>query len=332
MRSFPTIDNVCAIAISLPGYSDLGTANVYAVGSGPLTLIDTAPKFPGSFESLKDQLKHAGREIADIERIVFTHGHVDHFGLAARIREEAGRPIPCFIHTEEVWRVTAETHREEIFDEAGERLMAMVDMPPAEVEKIRERFSLFTLLCDPVFDVETMEDGQVFEGDDYRLRVIHTPGHTPGTCCLYESRQKILFSGDHIIKHITPNPLFELKKEILRDPEYRSLKAYIQSLEKIRGIEARYVFPGHGEFIEDLPAVIASYRRHHHKRMERIWKALKKRSRPLYHIVGEVFDFVPEYDGFLAISEILVHLELLIEEGRVELVDPGPPATYRAIG
>jgi len=332
VQPFPEVDNACTIVIPLPGYSDLGTANVYAVGSGPVTLIDTAPKFPGSFESLKDQLEQGGRELADIERIVFTHGHVDHFGLAGRIREEVGRAIPCFIHAEERWRVTAESYREELFGEAGERLMAMVDMPAHEVEKIRERFSLFTLLCDPVLDARAMEDGDVFEGDDFQLRVIHTPGHTPGTCCLYETREKILFSGDHIIKHITPNPLFELRKEILRDPEYQSLTAYIRSLEKIKGIDARYVFPGHGEFIEDLPALIESYREHHHERMERIWKALKKESRPLYHIIDEVFDFVPEYDGFLAISEIIVHLELLIEEGRAELVDPGPPAYYRAIG
>jgi glyoxylase-like metal-dependent hydrolase (beta-lactamase superfamily II) len=332
LRPFPEVDNVCAIAIDLPGYSDLITANVYAVGSGPVTLIDTAPKFPGSFEILKDQLARGGFALADVERIVFTHGHVDHFGLAARIREEVGRPIPCFIHAEERWRVTAESYREEMFNEAGERLMAMVDMPPEEVAKIRERFSVFTLLCDPVFDAKAMEDGDVFEGEGCRLEVIHTPGHTPGTCCLYETRQKILFSGDHIIKHITPNPLFEMKKEILRDPGYQSLKAYIRSLEKVKGIDARYVFPGHGEFIEDLPGLIASYRGHHSERMERIWKALKKGSRPLYHIVDEVFDFVPEYDGFLAISEILVHLGLLIEEGRAELADPGPPAYYRAIG
>jgi glyoxylase-like metal-dependent hydrolase (beta-lactamase superfamily II) len=332
VRPFPEIDNTCAISIPLPGFSDLGAANVYAVGTGPITLIDTAPKFPGSFESLRDQLEQCGRELADIERIVFTHGHVDHFGLAGRIREEVGRPVPCFIHAEERWRVTAESYREELFNEAGERLVAMVDMPTHEVEKIRERFSLFNLLCDPVPDARAMEDGDLFEGNDYQLRVIHTPGHTPGTCCLYETRQKILFSGDHIIKHITPNPLLELRKEILRDPAYQSLTAYIRSLEKVKGIDARYVFPGHGEFIEDLPALIESYREHHRERMERIWKALKKESRPLYHIIEEVFDFVPEYDGFLAISEIMVHLEVLIEEARAELVDPGPPAYYRALG
>ncbi len=332
MEPFPEVDNVCAIAIDLPGYADLITANAYAVGSRAFTLIDTAPKFPGAFETLKARLEQCGRDLGEVERILFTHGHVDHFGLAATIRKELGRPVPCFIHAEDARHVTAETYRETMFNESGERLMAMVDMPPEEVEKISERFSLFTSLCDPVLDVETMEEGDVFAGEDYELRVIHTPGHTPGTCCLYETRRKILYSGDHIIKHITPNPLFELRKEILRNPDYQSLKEYIRSLEKIREVDARYVFPGHGEFIEDLPGLISSYRGHHRERMERIWKALKRQSRPLYHIIDEVFDFVPEYDGFLAISEIMVHLELLLEEGRVELVDPGPPAYYRAIG
>jgi glyoxylase-like metal-dependent hydrolase (beta-lactamase superfamily II) len=332
LQPFPEVGNVRSIAIDLPGYSDLITANVYAVGSGPITLVDTGPKFPGSFETLRAEFHRNGRDLTDIERIVFTHGHVDHFGLAARIREETGRPVPCFVHSEDAWRVAAETCQEEMFDEAGERLMALVDMPLEEVAKVRERFSLFAMLCDPVPDAKPMEEGDVFEGDDYHLRVIHTPGHTPGTCCLYETTRKILYSGDHIIKHITPNPLFEIRKDILRDPDYRSLKAYIRSLEKLKGMDVRYVFSGHGEFIEDLPGLISSYREHHRERMERIWRALRRRSRPLYHIVGEVFDFVPEYDGFLAISEIMVHLEVLIEEGRAELVDPGPPATYRAIG
>ncbi len=331
MEPFPKVDNVRIVSIDLPGYSELGTANVYAVGSGPLTLIDAAPKFPGSFEALVEGLEKEGRSLADIGRIVITHGHVDHFGLVASIREAVGRPVPCFVHPEDAWRVTSEDFREEMFEEPGERLMALVDMPPGEVAKIRERFSLFAMLCDPIFDVKGMEDGDVFEGEDYELRVIHTPGHTPGTCCLYETREKILYSGDHIIGHITPNPLFELRKEILRDPEYMSLKAYIRSLERVRNMDVRYVFPGHGQHIGDLQGLIESYRVHHRERMERIWAALKKQSRPLYHIVDEVFDFVPEYDGFLAISEIMVHLELLIEEGRVELADPGPPAFYRAV-
>jgi 5'(3')-deoxyribonucleotidase len=65
--------------------------------------------------------------------------------------------------------------------------------------------------------------------------------------------------------------------------------------------------------------------------MELVWKALNKKVRPLYQIIDDVFRFVPEGDVFLAISEILVHLEILIDDGRAELVDLGPPAIYRPL-
>ena len=98
-----------------------------------------------------------------------------------------------------------------------------------------------------------------------------------------------------------------------------------------KGLDVRLVFPGHGEYIEDLQAIIATYREHHRERMDKVWEALKRKPRPLYHLIDDVFTHVPEYDVFLAISEIFVHLEILIDEGRAELADPGPPALYRAL-
>ena len=62
-----------------------------------------------------------------------------------------------------------------------------------------------------------------------------------------------------------------------------------------------------------------------------VWNALKKNSRPIYQLIDDVFPYVPENDVFLAVSEILVHLEILIKEGRAELADAGTPALYRAL-
>ena len=196
---------------------------------------------------------------------------------------------------------------------------------------MRKRFSLFRALADPLQNVSPMEEGDEFAGDDYHLKVIHTPGHSPGSCCLYESQQRILFSGDHIIKHITPNPLIEINRNYLRDFSYQSLKAYLNSLDKLIGLDVQFVFPGHGEYIKDLSGIISTYKLHHQERMDLVWDALKKQSRPIYHLIDDVFPFVPENDVFLAVSEIFVHLEILINEGRAELVDPGPPALYRAL-
>lgn len=331
IKPFPDVENIHVIAIPMPEFSDLITANVYAVGEGPLTLIDTGPKMEGSLAFIQEKLELQGFTFEDVERIVVTHGHADHFGLAAKIREAAGHPVECFIHPEDAWRMGSENFVQDLWNKEMDDFSTMVGMPEKEVEKIRKRFSTFKGLCDPIDDVSTMEDGDEFVGNGCHLRVIHTPGHSSGSCCLYECEKKVLFTGDHIIKNITPNPLVEIKRDRLRDQNYQSLKAYMNSLNKTADVDARFVFPAHGEHIEDLSGVIASYAAHHQQRLEQVWKALKKNSRPLYYLIDDVFTHVPESDVFLAISEIIVHLEILLNEGRAELTDPGPPALYRAL-
>jgi glyoxylase-like metal-dependent hydrolase (beta-lactamase superfamily II) len=331
MWHFPKVDHITPITIPLEHFPDLGGVNVYVLGTGPITLIDTGPNFPGSYEYLKAGLKQSGYEAGDIERIMITHGHLDHFGLAASLRRDAGHSIPCFIHKEDVSRVISKTYHKEIWKEYSDQLMAMVGMPQGEVTKIKEQFFSFDSFCDPIADVIPMDEGDRFKGDEFEVRLIHTPGHSPGACCLYEPQQRILFSGDHILKHITPNPIMEIDRNRLRDPHYQSLGAYLNSLEKLTSLDARFVFPGHGEYIEDLPGVISTYRIHHRQRMDLVWNALRKESRPLYYLIGDVFPSVGENEIFLAISEILVHLEILVDHRRVELVDSGPPAMYRAL-
>ncbi len=323
-------DNIQMIQIPLPGYADLATANIYLLTSSPVTLIDTGPKFPGAIEFIKGEINPFGYDFADIDRILISHSHIDHFGLVESIRKVAGKPIPCFVHADDLWRLGPDVHSKEILSGEVDNLAAMIGLPALELKKIKEQFSLFDVLCDPVSDAIAMADNEIFKGDDYEIRVIHTPGHSPGSCCFYETQRKILFSGDHIIKHITPNPLYPLRKEFLRDRDYKSLKEYIQSLDKVAALDVKQVLTGHKDPVDDLQALIRSYREHHREREELIWQALQKESRPLYNIFSEVFAFIPENDVLLAASEILVHLEMLVEAGRVVLSDPGPPALYRA--
>jgi glyoxylase-like metal-dependent hydrolase (beta-lactamase superfamily II) len=292
-KPFPKIDNIHVISIPLPEDTQLITVNLYAVGKGPITLIDTGPKFPGLLDYVDEHLNAAGFRFEDIERIIAT--------------------------------------QEFMWSKEADFLTARAGIPAVDVEKIRKRFAFFKELCDPVDNISFLKDGDEFSGNGYHLNVVHTPGHTAGSVCLYEPEQKILFSGDNMIKHITPNPLVELRKYGLKNSDYQSLPTFLKSLDNISKLDVGYVFSGHGEYIVDMHNVIATYKAHHRRRMDQIWKALKKAPRPIYELIDDVFPVVPEGDIFLAVSEIAVHLEVLINERRAELVDQGPPAIFQAL-
>ena len=330
INPFPRLDNIHPVVIPL-GNHDLITINCYLLGKGPLTLIDTGPKFSGGLELIRKGAEDLGCRLQDIDRIIITHGHMDHFGLVKMLQEEIGRPVICFIHPQDRYRVLAENKKEGTWSKEAESFMARMDMPATEIRKIGERFDFLNALSDPIEDPQFMKEGDEFRGEGYHLTLIHTPGHSPGNCCLYESHQKVLFSGDHIIKHLTPNPILEMDRRNLPDPEYQSLREYMKSLNKLTNMEVRYVFPGHGEYLTDLKGIIASYGEHHRQRMNLVWEALRRKPRPVFHIIDEVFPYVPPEDVFFAVSEIYVHLEILMTEGRAELIDPGPPTIYGAI-
>lgn len=331
IKPFPKVDNVHPIAIPLPPDTPLLTANVYAVGNGPITLIDTGPKFPGSLQFVRDQLQSAGFSFTDVERIILTHGHVDHIGLAAQIRAAAGHPVDIHIRAEDHWLITPEHHREQMWSEEAEQLTAWAGVPEEVVKRMRQRFRFFKELIDPVDRVALLEDGDEFFAGGHRLKILHTPGHTAGSVCVYDAEQKLLFSGDSIIKHITPNPLVDMKRFRPENSEYRSLPTFMKSLDKIGTLDVRYAFSGHGEYVDDLSGVISTYKSHHQQRMDLVWRALKKQARPVYQLIPDVFPVVPEGDVLLAVSEIVVHLEVLVEQGRAALVEPGPPARFGAL-
>ena len=331
IKPFPKIKDIHAISIPLPEDTQLITANLYVVGSGPITLIDTGPKYPGLLEFVRERLNTIGFGFEDIERIIATHGHVDHTGSATEIRKTAGDSIDFHIHPEDNWLISEERYPDYMWSNQADGLAAVAGIPDKDVEKIKQRFSFFKELSDPVDNVLFLSEGDEFSGNGYRLKVIHTPGHTAGSVCLYEPQRKILFSGDNMIKHITPNPLVDIRKYGRRDADYQSLPTFLNSLDKISKLDVRYVFSGHGEYMDDMHQTINTYKTHHRQRMDAIWKALKKESRPIFQLIDDVFPVVPEGDIFLAVSEIAVHLEVLINEGRAELLEAGPPAVFRAV-
>ena len=130
---------------------------------------------------------------------------------------------------------------------------------------------------------------------------------------------------------MTPITLIEMRPDRPKDPDYRCLSAFWNSLEKLKTLDIRFVFTGHGEHIEDFQNLIASYMSHHDRRLELLWGALKKGTQTLYEVIDDLFLKYPGIGVFLPMIQTFAHLEILINEGRAELVHPGPPALYRAL-
>ena len=331
IKPFPHVENIHAVAIPFVGFSDLITANVYVLGKGPLTLIDAGPKINGAMDFLRDQLSNIGCSFEDIERIIVTHGHVDHFGLGASIRNAAARTIRILAHPEEKWRMSTRNFEAGLWSREANDFMVMAGTPREHIEKAKKRFLSMSKLAEPLDDIGFLEDRDELEGSGFRLEVIHTPGHTAGSICLFESQSRTLFTGDSVIKHISPNPIVETKRKNLRDPCYQSLVAYLSSLDKLKSLEVDFVFPGHGEYLRHLREIIGTYIMHHQERMDLIWSAIQKRARSAYDLINEVFPYMPEDHVFLGISEIMSHLEVLIREDKVTVVDKGPPSLFCAV-
>lgn len=331
MKPYPEMSDIHVFQLPLPDFPYLKTANIYAVGKGPVTLIDTGPKMPGSLVALERYLRSVGCGFEDVERILLTHAHVDHAGLVNKIMAAAGHPIECFIHPDDKWRILKGNRQEQIWNDKARRFCMLMGFPPSAIESARKHFLSLEDLFDPLESVSILEDGDEFTGDGYRLIALHTPGHTSGGCCFYEPAKKILFSGDTVIKHITPIPLIEMRPDRPDNPNYRSLRAFQQTLRRLEGLDIRYVFSGHGEVVEDFQALAASYLRHHEGRMEQVWQALRDGAGQGYDILKIVFPKVPGGNCFLAMIEIVAHLESLMDGGRVRLVEDGPPAVYRAL-
>ena len=149
-------------------------------------------------------------------------------------------------------------------------------------------------------------------------KTIHCPGHAPGLICFYWPEKKILFTGDHLLKKITPNPVLNVHGN--RPPfRYPSLKDYLTSLEKIEGLDISLLLPAHGEEVHDVRGLIQKIFAHHKERMDRVLFSLSKKEKTPYEIAMDLFPGVPPFEVFLGISEAVGHLEILKEKGIVRV-------------
>jgi len=307
--------NIIPIPIPTPFY--VGDVNVYLVKEDPLTLIDVGPKTPEAASALRDKLARQGVKLSDIRRIVLTHAHEDHCGLARQVRDEA-KDAEIMVHEWETGhlfgRLAHEEHR---------RLMLRSGVPDKVFDEMQDLYDKISLLTDSLTDgdFKPLKDDMELEFSSGTLRVLHTPGHTPGSCSFVREANRTIVCGDCVLKRITPNPVLS-PDPIDPSKRFRSLAEYLVSLARIREFKPTLAYGGHGEPVTDFEEIFNRYVRAIDERQRRVISLIPSSGATAFEIAQKLFpDSIETEDvhRFLAISESIAHLDYAESEGKISL-------------
>lgn len=305
--------------IELPTPFPVGPVNVFLLPEDPPTLIDAGPKTEQAQAALEAGLTAVGYRTDDVRRIILTHGHIDHFGGADRIRQRSGAEV--FAHEADRSKFEGQRwfvdHLKKFFTEAG--------LPPAFLQIFVETLSGYRELLDPLPGFSPLADGDAVDVGQSRLRVLHCPGHSQGHICLYHD-EGALIAGDLLLQGISPNPIVEFTRRGKRVP---TLPQYLQSLRRVLLLNCDIAYPGHGEPISNPSARIRELIAHHEQRKEEIRGRLSRKPKTLLDLSQEIYQNLDQINTMLALSEVIGHLDLLAEEKRVTISRRGRKVVYR---
>lgn len=295
------------LCVEVPTPFEIGAVNAYLLDEN--VLIDPGPDNETAREALVGGLASEGVGLGEVESVVITHPHLDHFGMASYVVEESGASV--FVHDDaEEAVVDHEAHYEEERDFFSGFLVDH-GMPESTAEAVLELPSAFLDLAPPVprEEVVAVSDGDVFT--DASLEALETPGHSFGS--VSPVRDDVVFTGDHLLADTTPNPNLQKPTGGERG---RSVVEYLGSLERVAEAGADRGFPGHGSSIEDVRGRAEEIASHHESRADEFESLLEERM-TAYDLMCEKWPELPATEQFFGMSEALGHLELLEERGRV---------------
>ena len=312
------------VPISVPTPFYVGPVNVYLIAEDPVTLIDTGPKTKEAVEALHEGLRRARVRVTDIRRIVLTHAHEDHCGLAKQLRDEA-KNAEVLVHAWETGHRAGRLEHEE-----QRQLLVKAGVPEDEIRGMRRMYEEVRSLADSLADDEHSEirDEEELEFATGSLRVVHTPGHTPGSCSFLREANRTIIAGDCVLKRITPNPILS-PDPVDPSRRFRSLAEYMVSLARLRSFAPTLVYGGHGGPVEDFEELFHRYLRAINERQAEVLRLVPKAGATAWDISRELFPGTDDVHRFLAVSESVAHLDLAHSEGRLALELSGERELYR---
>ncbi len=318
------IDDVYQIKIDVPFQVKFVCCYILKI-NGKIVLIDAGFNSPAWMKIFLQEINSIGLNIEDIDVCIITHNHLDHIGLIQEFKQKNPN-LKIVMHniTNKIleWE-TDKSNTEEIEEEAIRVSIEMKNYGLSEEERLRI-VQFFTYW--PKLRKYQAPDQIVYDNDKLLndLEIIWTPGHSFGHICVFDSKRKYLFSGDHILSRITPHIGNFIIPDFLAD-EYADynfknvLEQYLQSLDRIDKLNPKIIFPGHQDIIYNPHERITAIKEHHKNRLNDISNVIKNNPltpRRISQIhFGEDLD---EINSYMALSEVLGHLLYLEDLGKIE--------------
>ncbi|MEX2262025.1 MAG: MBL fold metallo-hydrolase [Bryobacteraceae bacterium] len=311
--------NVHQVELPLP--FSLGIVNVYLVRlERGWLLIDCGMETEQCLAALSRACEGLGVNWTDIRQILVTHAHPDHSGLAPRLLQKTGARLMMHGHDVNLLYSMASGQGADM----NRNVLGRAGTPPALREQVAAVFREIQQGFRVVNPDEFLADGESIPTTLGPLDVFWTPGHSPGHVCLYAREKRLLFSGDHLLEHITPN--------IGWQPERDALGDFLNSLERMKDMEIDLILPAHGGPFAGHRDLIRKTIGHHHERCAAILASLAGTPSRAHDLVAQLWKrpLSPFHYRF-AIYEVLAHLEHMQRRGMVSASpNGGSPVMWSA--
>jgi glyoxylase-like metal-dependent hydrolase (beta-lactamase superfamily II) len=302
------------LPIMMPG---LGHVNCYALEDGRgYAVVDPGLPGPDSYDALLQRLATAELPLSRLHTVIVTHSHPDHFGGAARVREETGADIVT--HRDfRLWfdpEPDAEDPETAAADDTPQQVLQgpwshpvpwggePFRPPEGSGGRSPEEFRAYMTRPRPT---RRLDDADVASFARRDWIAIHTPGHTPDHLCLFDPAEGVVLSGDHVLPTITPHISGIGNSD---DP----LAEFFASLDRVQTLEGvKHVLPAHGHPFTNLSGRVDEIKKHHIDRLDRLTTASHDlgRAASVHELMQHLFS--PRAWGSMAESETYAHLEHL---------------------
>jgi glyoxylase-like metal-dependent hydrolase (beta-lactamase superfamily II) len=313
--------------LPIPTPFAVGRVNCYLVEGSRLILIDAGPNSERSLEELEAMIGTAGHAIEDIDLVIATHQHIDHIGLIQTVADRAGAEVAALDRSVE--RLANFGLNADAEDDMAVSLMLRHGISEEIATTLKAVSSTYRGWGNRVEVTLPLAAGATIEIGGMEMEIHHRPGHSPSDTIFFDPASGIAFGGDHLLSHISSNPL--IARPLDGEGERtRSLIDYTDSLQKTREMEVEVMFSGHGDPVTGHRELIDSRLAAQDRRREKIFGIIEAGPISAYGIAEAIWGDVAVTQAYLTLSEVIGHVDVLLEEGRVSEVTQGDLITFEA--